>query len=67
MDFANGLYIFTKWNSKIYDSILIIVDRLIKIVYYELVKVIIDAAGLAEVIINMLIQYHGLPYSIISN
>ena len=34
-------------------------------VYYNLVKVIIDAPGLAEVIINIVVRHYGLPNSII--
>ena len=30
-------------------------------VNYELVKVTIDALGLTEVIIVVIVQYHGLP------
>ena len=36
-------------------------------VHYEPVKVTIDAQGLAEVIINMVVWYHGLPDSIVTN
>ena len=36
-------------------------------VYYEPVKLTIDALDLAEVIINVVVRYHGLPDSIISN
>ena len=34
-------------------------------VHYKLVKAIIDALGIAEVIINIVIRYHGLSNSII--
>ena len=44
-----GLPILTDWKGDSYDSILVIVNRLIKMVYYKLVKVTIDAPGLAEV------------------
>ena len=47
--------------------ILVIVDRLIKIVHYEPVKVTIDALGQAEVIINLVIWHHGLPNSIVTD
>lgn len=46
---------------------LIIIDRLIKIVNYEPVKVSIDALGLVKVIIDIVVQHHGLPDSIFSN
>ena len=36
-------------------------------VYYELVKVTIDALGLVEVIIDVVVWYHGLLNSIISD
>ena len=50
-----------------YDSIFIIVDPLIKIVYYKPVKVIINASGLAEVIINVVVRHHSLPNLIVTN
>ena len=34
-------------------------------IYYKLVKITINAPGLAEVIIDMVIQHHSLPDSII--
>lgn len=43
------------------------VDYLIKMVYYEPVKTTIDVADLAEIIINIIIRYHGLPELIISD
>ena len=36
-------------------------------VYYEPVKVTIDALGLVEVIIDVVVRHHGLPDSIISD
>ena len=36
-------------------------------VHYEPVKVTIDTSGLAEVIIDVVMQHHGLPNSIISD
>ena len=35
--------------------------------YYEPVKVTIDVAGLAEVIIDMIVRHHGLPNSIVTD
>ena len=55
------------WLPKSYDSILVIVDRLTKMVHYELVKVTIDAPGLAEVILDVVVRHHGLPDSIITD
>ena len=60
MDFVTGLPISTDWKRDSYDSILVIVNRLTKIVYYKPVKVTIHALGLAEVIIDVVVRYHGL-------
>ncbi len=65
--FVTGLRISTNWKSDTYDSILVIIDRLTKIVHYEPVKVTIDAPGLAEVILDVIIRYHGLSDSIVSD
>ena len=67
MDFVTGLPISTEWKDDSYDSILVIVDRLTKMVHYEPVKVTIDAAGLAEVILDMVVWHHGLFNSIVSD
>ena len=67
MDFVTGLPVSTDWKGESYDSILVIVDRLTKMVYYEPVKITIDATGLAEVLIDVVVRYHGLPDSIITD
>ena len=67
MDFVTGLPVSTDWKGENYDSILVIVDWLTKIVHYELVKVTIDAPGLAEVILDMVVRYHGFSDSIVSD
>ena len=38
-----------------HDFILVIVDWLIKMVYYKLVKITIDALGIAKVIIGVVV------------
>ena len=55
------------WKGDSYNSILVIVNRLIKMVQYEPFKVTIDALGLAEVIIDVIVWHHGLPDSIVTN
>ena len=60
-----GLSICTNWKGDSYDSILVMVDRLTKIVHYEMVKVTIDALGLAKVIFDMVVRHHSLPDSIV--
>ncbi len=67
MDFITGLPVFTNWKGETYDSILVIIKQLTKMVYYEPVKVTIDAPALAEVIIEVVVQHHDLPDSIISD
>ncbi len=67
MDFVIGLPVSTNWKGETYDSILVSVDWLIKMVYYEPVKVTIDAFGLAEVILDMVVRHHGLLDSIVSD
>ena len=67
MDFVTGLPVSTNWKGNTYDSILVIVNRLIKIVHYESVKMTIDAPALAEVIIKTVLRHHGLTNSIVSN
>ena len=67
MDFITSLPILTDWKEDSYDLILVIVDRLTKIVHYKPVKVIIDAPGLAEVIINVVVRHHGFPDLIVTD
>ena len=66
MDFVTGLPISINWKEDSYDSILVIVDRLIKMVHYEPVKITINALGLAEVTIDVIVRHHGLPHSIVT-
>ena len=67
MDFVTGLPISTDWKGDSYDSILVIVDRLTKMVHYKPVKITIDAPGLAEVIIDVVVCHHGLSDSIVTD
>ena len=57
----------TNWKKDSYNFILVIVDSLTKMVYYKPVKNTIDAPGLAEVIINVVIRHHGFPDSIVTD
>lgn len=60
IDFIIRLSFLTNWNRDSCDIILVIIDWLIIMVYYKPVKTTIDAAGLAEIIINMIVRHHGL-------
>ena len=55
MDFVTRLPILTDWKRENYDSILVIIDWLIKIVHYEPVIVIINILGLAKVILDVVV------------
>ena len=67
MDFVTGLPLSSDWKSDSYDSILVIVNQLTKMVHYEPVKVTIDVPGLAEVIIDVIVWHHSLPDSIVTD
>ena len=67
MHFVTSLPVSRNWKGKTYESILVIVDPLNKMVNYEPVKVTIDAPDLAEVIIDILVRHHDLPNSSISD
>ena len=36
-------------------------------VHYKLIKITLDAPGLAEVIIDVIVRHHGLPDSIVTD
>ena len=55
IDFITGLPVSINWKGESYDFILVIIDRLMKMVYYEPIKVTIDAPGLAEVIFDVVV------------
>ncbi len=67
MAFVTSLPISADWKRDSYGSILVIVDRLTKIVHYEPVKVTIDVSDLAEVIIDMVMRHHRVPESIVTD
>ncbi len=67
VDFITSLLISADWKSNSYNSILVIVDQLTKMVHYIPVKVTIDAPSLAEVISNKVVRHHRVLESIITN
>ena len=67
IDFVTGLPISANWKSDSYDSILVIIDRLTKMVHYKPVKVTINTPGLAEVIIDVIVRHHGVSESIVTD
>ena len=67
MDFVIRLLLSSDWKNNSYNSILVIVKQLTKMVQYKSIEVTINTLGLAEVIIDMVVWHHGLSDSIISN
>ena len=67
MDSMTGLPILINWKRNSYDSILVIVNRLTKIVYYKPIKITIDIPRLAGVIIDVVVCYHSLLDSIVTD
>lgn len=67
MNFVIRLPVYSNRKSKTYNSILVIIDQLIKMVYYKLVKVIIHASGLIGLILDMVVRHHRLLNSIIGD
>lgn len=67
MNFVISLPILTNWKNKTYNSIFIIVNRPIKMIYYKAVKIIIDASSLMKVIINVVMRHYSFLDFIISN
>ena len=65
MNFVTKLSLSRAWNEIMYDTILIIVDRLTKIIHYILVTKTINAKNLVEIFIRELVRIHDLLKSII--
>ena len=65
MNFVTKLSFSRAWNEVIYDAILVIVDRLTKMIHYIFVTKIINAKNLVEILIRELIRIHDLLESII--
>ena len=55
MNFIIGFSIITNWKGNSYNPILVIVDWLTKLIYYEPIKITINISGLAKVIINIVV------------
>lgn len=62
-----SLLLSANWKKNNYDLILVIINCLTIMIYFKLVKVIINTPGLAKVIINLVVQYYDLPNFIISD
>ena len=67
IDFMTGLPISNSEMGNSYDSILVIINRLTKMVHYKPVKSIINAPGLAEIIIDVVVRHYNLLDSIVTD
>ncbi len=67
IDFVISLSISANWKGDSYDSILVIIDQLTKMVHYVLIKVMIDTPSLANVITDVVIYYYGVLESIVTD
>ncbi len=67
MDFVIGFPISANLKSLSYDSILVIVNRLTKMIHYESVKVTINVSNQTNVIINMVVWHHSILESIVTD
>lgn len=67
MDFITGFSLSVDWKDNSNDLILVIANCLSKMIYYKLVRIIIDVTGLAKVIMDVLVRHHNLLESIVSN
>ena len=65
MDFVTSLPISANWKSDSYNSILVIVDQLAKMIHYKPIKVTIDVPGLVKVIYNVIMHHYGVLKSIV--
>ena len=65
--YVKDCLVLTDLKVDSYDLILVIIDRLRIMVYYKLVKITIDTPGLAKVIINVVVRYHGLTNLIVTD
>lgn len=66
-DFVIGFIMLIKQKSNFFKLILVIVNQIAKIVYYKLVKVMINIFGRAKVIFNIVAWYYDISNTIISN
>lgn len=60
MDFIVSLPLLVDRKNNNYDTILVIINWLIKMVYYKVVKTTINVLELAEMISNIVVTYYSL-------
>ena len=62
MDFAEGLP-----KSQGYSVIMVVVDRLTKYAHFVPVKHPYTASSIAQLFMDHIVKFHGLPHSIVSD
>ena len=67
MDFMTGLPVSINYKRDSYNSILVIIDLLTKMVYYKPVKITLKVPGLIEAIIHVIVRHHKLLDLIVIN
>ena len=67
MDFVTGLPASRDWNGAVYDSILVVVDRLTKMAHYVPVTKTVSAEDLTEIFMRKVIRLHDIPASVITD
>lgn len=63
MDFITG---FSR-TFRQHDSITVVVDKLTKLVHFNLVKSTYTTTDVSQVFIKDIVRFHGVPKNIISN
>ncbi len=66
MDFITDLPP-SKWNGQVYDSILVVVNRFMKLARYIPVRKTIDTAELVDIFIHYIFKDFGCPEGITSD
>ncbi len=66
MDFITGLPP-SKYKNVVYNSILVVIDRFIKMVRYIPINITINAAELADVFYNKIVCRYGIPTGVVYN
>lgn len=67
MDFLTGFLVLTNWKGDSYDGVFVILDRLTNVIDYTLIKTMIDATNLTEIIMDVVVWYQGFQELIVNN
>ena len=59
--------LFNKYKNVVYNVILVMINRYIKMIKYLFVFIIIDAAALTELFFAEIIYRYDMPYDIVND